>query len=112
MHYTQAQSKLAMEIYECTWTFMGFHGKKHGFSWYSGTMIIGPLLGWTKTGQIGKMVTLSDCQDGHIPRFHCSCILTIWKLIDFHVNQSLANNGNEQFVWECMSYTVGSLMDI
>ncbi len=26
---------------------------------YSGTLIIGPLLGWSKTGQIGKVVTLS-----------------------------------------------------
>ncbi len=25
------QSKLAMKVYE--WTFKGFHGKKHGFSW-------------------------------------------------------------------------------
>ncbi len=27
------------------------------------------------------------------------CVLTTWKFIDFHVNQSLAINGNEQFVW-------------
>ncbi len=27
------------------------------------------------------------------------CALTTWKFIDFHVNQSLAINGNEQFVW-------------
>ena len=27
------------------------------------------------------------------------CVLTMWKFIDFHVNQSLAINGNEQFVW-------------
>ncbi len=25
------QSKLEMKVYECTWTFMEFHGKKHGF---------------------------------------------------------------------------------
>ncbi len=27
------------------------------------------------------------------------CVLTTWKFIDFHVNPSLATNGNEQFVW-------------
>ena len=27
------------------------------------------------------------------------CVLTMWKFIDFHVNQSLATNGNELFVW-------------
>ncbi len=27
------------------------------------------------------------------------CILTTWKFIEFHVNQSLATNGNERFVW-------------
>ena len=27
------------------------------------------------------------------------CVLTTWKDIDFHVNPSLAINGNEQFVW-------------
>ncbi len=27
------------------------------------------------------------------------CVLTTRKFIDFHVNQSLAINGNEQFVW-------------
>ncbi len=63
--HKHTQSKLAMEVYECTWTFMGFHGKKHGFSWQS-----------------------IEC-----------CILTTWKFIDFHVNQSLATNGNERFVW-------------
>ncbi len=63
---------------------------------YSGTLIIGPLLGRAKVGQISKVVTLSgwsrhnyirkvkwdgqkvvwlvrwsDCQGGHISRFHC-----------------------------------------
>ncbi len=32
------------------------------------------------------------------------CILTTWKFIDFHVNPSLATNGNEQFVWVHGSY--------
>ncbi len=33
--------------------------------------------------------------------FHVSpCRITTWKFIDFHVNPSLATNGNEQFVWE------------
>ncbi len=32
---THTQSILAMKVYECTWTFIGFHGKKHGFSWQS-----------------------------------------------------------------------------
>ncbi len=27
------------------------------------------------------------------------CVLTTWKFIDFHVNLSLATNGNERFVW-------------
>ena len=27
-----AQSKLAMNVHECTWKFMEYHGKKHGFS--------------------------------------------------------------------------------
>ncbi len=27
------------------------------------------------------------------------CVLTTWKFIDFHVNQSLDINGNEPFVW-------------
>ena len=27
------------------------------------------------------------------------CVLTTWKFIDFHLNPSLATNGNEQFVW-------------
>ena len=27
------------------------------------------------------------------------CVLTTWKFIDFHVNPSLATNGNERFVW-------------
>ena len=30
------------------------------------------------------------------------CVLTTWKFIDFHVNPSLATNGNEQFVWVCI----------
>ena len=40
------------------------------------------------------------------------CVLTTWKFIDFHVNQSLATNGNERFVWalvrRSLSYGVES----
>ncbi len=32
------------------------------------------------------------------------CVLTTWKFIDFHVNPSLATNGNEQFVWVIVGY--------
>ncbi len=31
--------------------------------------------------------------------FEKCCVLTKWKFTDFHVNQLLATNGNEQFVW-------------
>ncbi len=79
---------------------------KISYSKYSGTLVIGPHLGRTKTGQIGiKVVTLSrwpecmlsptagqsqmghsksgpisrwsDCQGGHIPRFHCTSIARV-----------------------------------
>ncbi len=38
-----------------------------------------------------------------------SCVLTTWKFIDFHVNPSLATNGNEQFVWVSMIIFSSSL---
>ncbi len=36
------------------------------------------------------------------------CVLTTWKFIDFHVNQSLTINGNEQFVWVAAGVLIGS----
>ncbi len=103
------QLKLALKVYECTWTFMGFHGKKRG----------SPLHRWLKNWPLtvdGAHVVktqhffLVDIHEGSWTKYSilsCTfislkfmdrlvyekcCALTTWKFIDFHVNQSLATN--------------------
>ena len=47
------------------------------------------------------VVRVEKVKVGYIKRFFYEkrCVLTTWKFIEVHVNQSLATNGNERFVW-------------
>ncbi len=83
---------ISMKVHGRSWNFMvksmDFHVspcwiiKVHGFPWKSMSL---------------KCNISSKFMDRFV--YEKCCVLTTWKFIDFHVNPSLATNGNEQFVW-------------